>query len=239
MYLKLSSVYLWRRQTIQRILDQLFNRIRSKWKKTTEWLNWFRNNQPKRIGKFAELFHVSGDAKIFSVDSHLDHEYLKNNFPHPQSNKLTDWVSISSLYDAVHCTKYLLPDWDCESTLWLNTEKLKPIKTLKIQEGAIETDNSVDVNNGNLSSRPTEQGGAVKVESRNPDSGASGVTAQTLHEDFDGISLLPSKESKQSKPTISPVKNEQLPSGGGMARFFRILFHAALASFYSYLNSYH
>ncbi|WP_448217549.1 hypothetical protein [Endozoicomonas sp. 2B-B] len=105
-------------------------------KSTTAWIEWCRENSLRFwLGNDAAQFKVSETAKILKIDSFEKYENLVKNFPHAENDDYIDWERVATEFDAVHCTEdFCIPGWNCESTAWLNTDKLAFQKSISSEE---------------------------------------------------------------------------------------------------------
>mgnify|MGYP001339312718 CR=1 FL=1 len=119
----------------------------------SDWIRWCADNMPHWIKKTARIISVDDSANIFEIDNECDLYYLYReysfNYGHVCMFDYLDYTKISNDFDAIHLTymgeyytRYCEPvnlyGWDCESTLWLNINKIKDIGCIDIEYGSID-----------------------------------------------------------------------------------------------------
>ena len=135
-------------------------------KGSTEWLN-FRKNEGMGGAKRGAIFSIDPSAKIYHINSKEDYDKLQMQFPRTAKNYVEkylvegrlDWEKVATVYDGIHlsnpnklCKAYSddyvdeLSSWDVESTLWLNTSKLKIEEISPVRNWKLKTVTNLDVN---------------------------------------------------------------------------------------------
>ncbi len=106
---------------------------------TSDWVCWCALMRPEWIPKSGFLYRVSPRAKIVEIDSLKDLRDLIDVYPayiHHARVYINFEALIRRGYDGIHLTErgqiatrhskpYGLYGWDCESTLWFNSDHLE------------------------------------------------------------------------------------------------------------------
>lgn len=73
------------------------------------------------------------NLKIFEINNEEDLNFLPKIYDPIFNKNVIDFNIIAKLFDGIHCINYILPQlygWDCESTVWFNTNWIKSIERL-------------------------------------------------------------------------------------------------------------
>tara|TARA_B100000131_G_scaffold323076_1_gene379646 strand:+ start:2008 stop:2556 length:549 start_codon:yes stop_codon:yes gene_type:complete len=114
--------------------------------KASDWSEWKRMKQPEWRTGFGAVFQVVGNPKLAVVNNNKDYEKLLKKY----RNDLTDicgtsgpyylnWHALAKDYDGFRLTfkgsRDFIPgvhEWDVESTVWFNMNKLEFLGTTKV-----------------------------------------------------------------------------------------------------------
>ena len=114
--------------------------------KGSDWSDWKRKNQPSWRTGMGAVFQVKGSPKLAVVNNNKDYEKLLKKY----GMDLTDlcggsgpyylnWHLLAKDYDGFRLTfkgsRDFIPgvhEWDVESTVWFNMDKLEFIGTTKV-----------------------------------------------------------------------------------------------------------
>lgn len=125
----------------------------NKW--SSEWVEWCESEMPQWLGKTGFLYQVSSDIVSLQLNNDKDVVNIWNIFC-DEKDKLDfkvyrkdiqnyvklvrefPWDKIAKHFDCVYCKEkpqldnHFMYGWDCESTVFLNSNKVKLIKEIKL-----------------------------------------------------------------------------------------------------------
>ena len=114
--------------------------------KGSDWSDWKRKNQPTWRTGFGAVFQVKGSPKLCVINNNKDYEKVLKKYGMDVSDMCgkageyyLNWHKLSKDYDGFRLTfkgsRDFIPgvhEWDIESTVWFNMDKLEFLGTTKV-----------------------------------------------------------------------------------------------------------
>jgi hypothetical protein len=116
--------------------------------KSTDWEEWKKMKMPQWRTGFGAVFEVVGNPKIAVVKNNKDYEKLLKKYAMgdymqdicgPSGKYMLNWHELAKQYDGFRLTfkgsRDFIPgvhEWDVESTVWFNMNKLQFLGTTKV-----------------------------------------------------------------------------------------------------------
>jgi len=112
--------------------------------KGSAWTDFKKKKYPEWHTGMGAVFEIKGSPKILKIKSHNDYMKIQKKAPLdaskrdcPSGELYLDWAKVAKMYDGFQLagSKYsapLLSQWDVESTVWFNMNKLEFIGTTKV-----------------------------------------------------------------------------------------------------------
>ena len=101
---------------------------------SSQWELWYQINE-FNVDKYKIKYKIipKDNLKIFEINNQEDLNFLPKQFDCFLDKNVIDFNIIAKLFDGIHCINYVLPQlygWDCESTVWFNTNWIKSIEKI-------------------------------------------------------------------------------------------------------------
>ena len=101
---------------------------------SSQWELWYQINE-FNVDKYKIKYKIipKDNLKIFEINNQEDLNFLPKQFDCFLDKYVINFNKVSKLFDGIHCINYTLPQlygWDCESTIWFNTNWIKSIEKI-------------------------------------------------------------------------------------------------------------
>jgi len=101
---------------------------------SSQWDLWCQINEFNiKNHKIKYKIIPKNNLKVFEINNEEDLNSLPKQFDSFLGKYMINFNKVSKLFDGIHCIDYTLPQlygWDCESTVWFNTNWIKSIERL-------------------------------------------------------------------------------------------------------------
>lgn len=112
---------------------------------TSDWVEWCKHNMPDWVTDMGILYEVLPGARILQLNTDKDVLMIAKQYGIQAKDSMDlfmkmRWEMLAKDYDAIHHTpksrfdNMFMMSWDVESTAWFNTNKLREIGKVKINQ---------------------------------------------------------------------------------------------------------